>query len=342
MPYRSLLPAAILILSALAGCATPPSPAGQPPLRYVPYLHIVQGLDPATHRLRSVAGEQPPAPLVQAGRNALPGRPREVVWAFASGECGAEDWGPGIDATQLVAANAPAFAQAGMRYRISTGGQAGVFTCASEAGMQGFVQRYASPALAGFDFDIEGSQTDQQLEGLVRTAAASARAHPEWQYSFTLATLAGSDVRGANVNATGAKVVAALQRHHFDTAVVNLMVMDFGPASAASCVLRASDGRCDMGRSGLQAALNLQREFGVPLSRIALTAMLGVNDVTENVFTPEDAALLLADARTHGLAGVYYWSLERDAPCPGGATEVSSKCHSLPGVPAGAFGKIGF
>jgi hypothetical protein len=72
----------------------------------------------------------------------------------------------------------------------------------------------------------------------------------------------------------------------------------------------------------------------VPLARIELTAMIGVNDVVENVFTLEDARWLGAAAREQGLAGLHWWSLDRDTPCgepaPAGA---SATCSGLPQAP---------
>ena len=245
-------------------------------------------------------------------------------------------------------ANADAHARAGLRFRISTGGELGVFTCASRAGMAAFIGHYRHRALAGFDFDIEGRQTPAEIDALVREAAAAAKRHPALDFSFTLATLAASDGSGAGLNATGQAVMAAITRHRFTRARINLMVMNYGPASTANCVLAAEPTpRCDMGRSGLQAAENLHQRYGVPYRRIALTAMLGRNDVAGNVFRPEDARWLQAAATARGLAGLYAWSLDRDAPCPpddppdaDGLAPLSPRCHSLPGVAAGSFGAL--
>jgi len=88
-----------------------------------------------------------------------------------------------------------------------------------------------------------------------------------------------------------------------------------------------------MGASALQAALNLHERHGVPLNRIALTAMLGVNDVRENSFSLDDARRMAQEARAHGLAGVHFWSLDRDRACEPALTgSVSPVCHGLPGL----------
>jgi hypothetical protein len=118
--------------------------------------------------------------------------------------------------------------------------------------------------------------------------------------------------------------------------VFNLMVMDYGRAHPSRCVVkRTPEGpRCDMARSALQAALNVSAKYRVPLQQIALTAMPGVNDVVDNVFTLDDARQVARDVRQHGLAGLHYWSLDRDTACaqpaPSGASPL---CSGLPQAP---------
>jgi chitinase len=225
----------------------------------------------------------------------------------------------------------PAFAAARAPYIVSTGGETGVFTCGSDAGMERFIRRYASPMLRGFDFDIEGKQTPAQVDALVRRVKVAQQRHPQYRWSFTLATWAASDGSGASLNPLGDSVLAAIKRHRLEGAVINLMVMNYGPAAPAHCVVR--EGRCDMAASALQAARNLNAKHGVPFDRIAVTAMLGVNNVAENVFTAADAKVLARDARALGLAGLHHWSLDRDRACAPASNELSPTCHSLDGLP---------
>lgn len=78
--------------------------------------------------------------------------------AFATGACGSENWG-GVPGASWAAENVPQLSAAHLNYVVSTGGEAGTFTCASTSGMDSFIARYASPNLVGIDFDIEGGQT---------------------------------------------------------------------------------------------------------------------------------------------------------------------------------------
>jgi len=326
----------------LAGCATNKGPEPQPiaptssrPPVYSPYKHVAIGWQPET-RLMTTAVAGAPVPIVADGRSTLPHGVGAVTLAFATGECGLETW-DGTDPREVVAHTIPSLVAAGVGYIVSTGGQAGTFTCASDAGMEAFVARYDSPGLIGFDFDIERGQSDEVLRDLVR-AVRSAQARRPWlRISVTLATWAASDGSRASLNPDGARVLAAFHDAGVGDYYVNLMVMDYGEANRGNCVV--SDAVCDMGRSAMQAAMNLHDRFGVPLARIELTPMIGVNDVTANVFTVDDAITLARFARDRGLAGVHFWSLDRDVSCPENRRVVSSKCHGLPALDAFAYAR---
>ena len=109
---------------------------------------------------------------------------------------------------------------------------------------------------------------------------------------------------------------------------VNLMTMDYGAPSPGVCVV--AGGSCDMGQSALQAAYNLHDHWGVPWGNIELTPMIGGNDVASEQFTLQDTDEVAAFAVAHGLAGVHYWSYDRDVDCPPGYA--SPTCNSLGGV----------
>jgi hypothetical protein len=96
-------------------------------------------------------------------------------------------------------------------------------------------------------------------------------------------------------------------------------------------------GVCDMGQSAIQAARNLNARFGVPMSRIELTPMIGVNDVVANVFTLDDATTVARFVRDSAAGGLHFWSLDRDVPCRTDVSGVSSTCSGLHGMPGFAF-----
>jgi hypothetical protein len=337
---------ALLLASGLWGCTLRPTGLEtarmEPSLRdrvrahapgfvYSPYKHVPIAL---ADGVVSIAVAGAPAPVAASGHSALPPGITALTLAFATGECGAETW-DGIDARVFADMNLRAFDRAGIDFIISTGGEAGTFTCATDAGMEAFVARYVSPRLIGLDFDIERGQSAEVVASLVQRIKTVKARHPYLRISFTLATWGASDGSAASLNADGQRVMQAIGDAGLAGYYVNLMVMDFGEAIPRNCVVSA--GVCDMGRSAIRAAQNLHARYDVPMARIELTPMIGVNDVETNVFTLEDACLLSGFARQSGLGGLHFWSLDRDASCPPGAVGVSPVCSGLRGLPAFAF-----
>jgi chitinase len=276
-----------------------------------------------------------------------------VSLSFATGECGAENWG-GLKGADLASVNVPLFMQAGIRYILSTGGAAGSFTCGTDAGMNAFIDRWMSPNLVAVDFDIEAGQSAMVIDDLMARIKAAHGRTPKLRFSLTLATLAPS-AQGASTaasaggsapdgfNPSGGEVMAAVKKAFgfSGTAAswpsyvtVNLMTMDYGSAATASiCVV--SGGVCQMGQSAIQAAYNLRDKWGVPFSGIELTPMIGGNDAVTEIFTLADADAVAGFASAQGLAGVHFWSYDRDADCPAGYA--SPTCNSVGGVGAHGY-----
>ena len=90
---------------------------------------------------------------------------------------------------------------------------------------------------------------------------------------------------------------------------------------------RSCGGLCDMGQSAIQAAYNLHDTWGVPYANIELTPMIGGNDVQNEHFTLANVDTMTSWAIANGLAGVHYWSYDRDTDCPLGSA--SPICNSL-------------
>jgi len=204
-----------------------------------------------------------------------------------------------------------------------------------------------SPHLFGIDFDIEAGQTQAIIDALVARIQAGHIRYPSLRFSLTLATLANNNGAPAAVS-LGATVADSFNVHGDETLqsvnriigtgwpshlTVNLMTMDYGAASAGVCVV--ASGICDMGQSAIQAAYNLHDHWGVPYSNIEITPMIGGNDVSSEHFTLTDADTVARFALSRGLAGIHYWSYDRDTDCPPGAS--SPTCNSL-----GTAGTRGF
>jgi len=294
-------------------------------LLFSPYKDVTINLNWNTDQMQS-AVEGTAIPVVGSGGvvpTYVPKLPA-ITLAFATGSCGSESWG-GVSAASFAAENVPQLQSAGLKYVISTGGAAGTFTCTSTAGMESFIARYASPDLVGIDFDIEGGQSQSDIQNLVNASVGAQSQYPNLQFSFTIATLAASDGSYGGVNSLGAEVVNAVKGSSLKNYVINLMTMDYGSASASVCVVVS--GSCEMGQSAIQAVKNLEHTYGIPAGKIAVTPMIGLNDNTAETFTAADVDTLTSYARSNGLAGLHFWSFDRDTPCSD--TYASPTCNSI-------------
>lgn len=313
-----------------------PNPPPEPPPRpsgmlFSPYKDVTINLDWNTNTMRTGATGNI-IPVVGAG-SLFADHQRNlgaITLAFATGECGNENWG-GVPASRFAEANMAALDRAGLDYIVSTGGAAGAFTCSSNDGMASFLRRYMTPHMVGLDFDIEAGQSLDQIHALVRSARYAEGLYPDLRFSFTVATLAASDGSHASVNAKGGAVIRAVLASGLHNYTINLMVMDYGSqASPSICVV--DNGLCDMGRSAIQAARNVTQVYGIPLDKLELTPMIAVNDVASEVFSLRDVDTVVAFAMSEGLAGLHHWSLDRDTPCKDGQSTASPICNSLPGT----------
>lgn len=311
------------------GGGNPPAPPAGGFL-FSPYKDVTINLNWNTNVMRTAAAGGSPIPVVGSGSLVSTALPNlgAITLAFASGECGNESWG-GIAPDAFASANIQPLVNAGVSYVISTGGQAGSFTCGSTAGMAQFLSRYASPYMVGLDFDIESGQTPTQINNLIANAAYAHTLYPNLRFSFTLATLAASDGSYGGLNGSGDAVVRAVKASSLSNYTINLMVMDYGNTSPAVCVV--SNGKCDMGQSAIQAAKNLEHTYGIPASNIELTPMIGLNDAVTETFTLSDVDTVVNYAVSQGMAGVHFWSLDRDTPCASNSGYASPTCNSVSG-----------
>lgn len=301
------------------------------PLLFSPYLDLNLATEVTTPLSNTFFSANTKSSLKMPTSELLKGF-KTLTLAFASGECGTERWG-GLNAQTLAAANIQALQQADVGYMISTGGADDMFTCSTEEGMETFITRYQSSHLRGFDFNIEAQQTEAMIQSLVHQVRLAMDRHPDLRISFTLAATGSGDHNSLNL--TGQRVMNAIAKEEMENYHINLMVMNYGHADRGNCVVR--HGQCDMVASAIHAVNNLSRKYHLPLSHIEVTPMVGINDETSNVFTLEDAHKLATFAKTYGLGGLHFWSLNRDMACTSASTRASATCHGLPGIDKLAF-----
>ena len=262
--------------------------------------------------------------------NVMPSHLTTLTWGFATGECGSENWA-GLPGAAVAAANVQNFVSMGKYYILSTGGAAGSFRCGSDAGFDTFIQRYNSSSLLGVDFDIEAGQSAADIASLVQRVIVAQRKYPKLKFSFTIATLGGNSPQ--SLGSSGITVMNAIKSAGLTGYTINLMAMDYGSTTPTNCVVVS--GKCDMAQSAITAAENLHSYYGVPYNQIEVTPMIGGNDTIDETFTLGNVPTLAAYARQKGLAGLHFWSFDRDTDCaPGYASPI---CNSY-----GTAGRLGF
>jgi chitinase len=190
--------------------------------------------------------------------------------------------------------------------------------------------------LSHIDFDIEGfwvaepasiERRSQAIAALQQSMASQNRPFSVW---YTLPVLP------SGLTADGLAVVDSALRNGVNLSGVNVMAMDYGDSAAPN-------PQNQMGEYAIQAANSLHQQLkalysshGQPLTdqalyqMIGITPMIGMNDVTTEIFNLEDAQQLVDFAQQHELGLVSMWSVNRDKECDGGATNyVSIICSSI-------------
>ncbi|MFJ8599458.1 cellulose binding domain-containing protein [Streptomyces shenzhenensis] len=211
--------------------------------------------------------------------------------------------------------------------RVSFGGASGselATTCSSADALAAAYGKVVDAyGLTKVDFDVEGGALPDTAAN-TRRAQAIARLqdrHPDLDVSFTLPVMPeGLTQDGVNLLADARSKGARI-----DT--VNIMAMDYGAAYSG-----------DMGDYAEQAATATQAQIKSVLGlsdsaawkAVAVTPMIGVNDVASEVFTVDDATQLVGFAESKGLGWLSMWSATRDKQCAGGSRPTAdATCSSV-------------
>lgn len=247
-----------------------------------------------------------------------------LAFVTAAGGC-TPAWGgtTALDANP-VANQAAALRAAGGDIRISFGGASGSelgTVCTSVASLTAAYDKVVTAFnLKRADFDIEGAALPDAAANTRRAQAIAAlqKKHPDLKVSFTLPVLP------TGLTPDGVKLVSDAKANGVAVDAVNIMAMDYGPPSSA------------MGDLAIQAATSTEAQLRAALdvpsawNRLAVTPMIGVNDVVTETFTLADAARVAEFASSKGLAWTAMWSANRDRPCPGGPQpKADPTCSSI-------------
>ncbi|GGX19949.1 cellulose binding domain-containing protein [Streptomyces chryseus] len=230
-------------------------------------------------------------------------------------------------ADDKVAGQIGALRAKGGDVRVSFGGAAGselALNCASADELAAAYGKVVDAyKLTKVDFDVEGAALPDTGANARRAKAIAQlqKKHPGLDVSFTL------PVMPEGLTQPGVDLLADARRNGVRISAVDIMAMDYGPAYSG-----------DMGTYAVQAATATQAQLKGVLGlsdaeawrTVAVTPMIGVNDVTTEIFTVGDATQLVEFARQKGIAWLSMWSSTRDKQCPGGARGTAdATCSSV-------------
>ncbi|WP_380279267.1 cellulose binding domain-containing protein [Kitasatospora purpeofusca] len=245
-------------------------------------------------------------------------------------------WGGVSDlAADAVAAQIGALRAIGGDVRASFGGANGselALACSSVADLAAVYQKTVDAyGLTKVDFDVEGgaiantaanTRRAQAVAQLQKNAAAKGKT---LEVSFTLPVLP------SGLTQEGVNLIADAKNNGVAIDAVNIMAMDFGDGVAPN-------PQGQMGKYAIAAATATQAQVKSVLGlddaaawhKVAVTPMIGVNDVASEVFTVADAKQLADFAKSKHLAWLAMWSGTRDKACEGGAKAYAdASCSSI-------------
>lgn len=293
--------------------ATPPPAAGSPGggARFAPYVDT--SLYPAYDLVDTAA------------RTGV----KEFHLAFVTSGGGCTPlWGGVTDlASDKVAAQIGALRAKGGDVRVSFGGAAGhelALNCSTATELAAAYGKVVDQyRLTKVDFDIEGAALPDTAANTRRAQAVAQlqKSHPGLDVAFTL------PVMPEGLTQPGVALLADAKKAGVRVDGVNIMAMDYGPAYGG-----------DMGQYAIQAATATQAQVKAVLGlsdaaawkTVAVTPMIGVNDVVSEVFTVSDATQLVDFAKSKGIGRLAMWSAARDKQCPAGAVNYAdATCSSV-------------
>ncbi|MFF8278128.1 cellulose binding domain-containing protein [Streptomyces lateritius] len=254
---------------------------------------------------------------------------KEFNLAFiTSGGACAPLWGGVTDlANDKVASQIGALRAKGGDVRVSFGGAAGhelALNCSTSSALAAAYGKVVDQyRLTKVDFDVEGAALPDTAANTRRSQAIAQlqKSHPGLNVSFTL------PVMPEGLTQPGVDLLADARKNGVRVDAVNIMAMDYGPAYSG-----------DMGQYAIQAATATQAQIKGVLGlsdaaawkAVAVTPMIGVNDVTTEIFRVDDATQLVDFAKSKGIGWLSMWSSTRDKQCAAGAVNhADATCSSI-------------
>ncbi|MEU6596797.1 chitinase [Streptomyces flaveolus] len=324
-PLRPMAGAGCAVALAVTGCSAQATGA--------PHA-AVSSAAPATSTVYA-----PYVSATEAAATDSAGSPAAYNLAFViSGGSGCTPKWNGTEAIadSAVTARISALRKKGTDVRVSFGGASGKELAAACDSVSELAAAYAEALDAAgsseADFDIEGDELTDSASVALRSRAIARlqEERPDLEVSFTL------PVMPSGLDADALALLESANTYDVQVSTVNLMTMNYGESYGG-----------DMGDYALTSATaahaQLKKVFALSDAQawrgMALTSMIGVNDVSGETFTLSDAGQVRTFAERKGVAWVSMWSTFRDRECEAGRSGRDDAATDCSGVTqrSGAF-----
>ncbi|MGI3224032.1 chitinase [Streptomyces sp. GTA36] len=326
--------AGFVCLAALtcAGCSSEPDSESSSSSSSQPSAAGASQSPSATASAASATTYAPYVSATTASDNDSAGSPATYNLAFviAGGSSCTPKWnGTTAIGDSAVKSRISALTESGGTVRVSFGGASGkelASTCdtASELA-EAYGAALDAAGATEADFDIEGKQlTDSDSVALRSEAIALLqKERSDLAVTFTL------PVMPSGLDNDSLALLESANDNGVQVSTVNIMTMNYGSSY--------DEDMGDYAETSAEAAHDqLEDVFGLSddgaWKGLALTSMIGVNDVDNETFSPSDAAQVRSFAEEKGVAWVSMWSTFRDQPCEGDDADSDDAATNCSGV----------
>ncbi|MET7569564.1 chitinase [Streptomyces sp. NPDC005492] len=261
-----------------------------------------------------------------------------LAFAIADGSTCTPKWNgtTAID-NAAVKSRIAALKTSGATVRVSFGGASGkelATTCTSATALaKAYGEALDAAGSTQADFDIEGDTLTDSTSVALRSKAIALlqKERTDLKVSFTL------PVMPSGLDSDSLALLESANDNAVAVSTVNIMTMNYGESYTA-----------DVGDYAITSATathtQLKKVFGLSdagaWQGMALTSMIGVNDVSGETFSLADAAQVRTFAEEKQIAWVSMWSTFRDQQCESGSSndDAATDCSGVT-QSSGAFAK---
>ncbi|WP_427921909.1 chitinase [Streptomyces sp. cg40] len=261
-----------------------------------------------------------------------------LAFAIAKGSTCTPEWNgtTAID-NAAVKSRIAALKTSGASVRVSFGGASGkelAETCTSATALaKAYGEALDAAGSTQADFDIEGDALTDSTSVALRSKAIAVlqKERTDLKVSFTL------PVMPSGLDSDSLALLESANDNAVQVSTVNIMTMNYGESYTG-----------DMGDYAITSATathtQLKKVFGLSdagaWQGMALTSMIGVNDVSGETFSLSDAAQVRTFAEEKQIAWVSMWSTFRDQQCESGSSDddAATDCSGVT-QSSGAFGE---